>query len=417
MRERLNQTPAAVLTALVLGFSAFVHASVAANEPYLLSVSDRLAIRVIEWKASESVFTEWTALGGEYVIGADGKINVPMIGSVESAGKTSAELAAALGSAFQQALGLTVAPTASVEIAQYGPIYVSGDVATPGEYPFAPNLTVAKALALAGGERRGNEAGARGEREILTTAGTLEVLEDEFRRLLLRRARLDAELAGADAIVLPAELADLPGADAMLAAEQAIMDAQARQQEAQATSLTEEANLFANQVAAFEQKRGSTETQLVVAREQLARIEQLSDDGLALASRVASLQTNVADLESRLLDTQTAALQAQQDISEAERERARLADQRLSDISLERQTVEGEVAALALRIETQRGLVRDAVIQNGAGAVPGLQEPGYSYTILRDGAELQAEPGTPLQAGDVISARLNLPPLAGEATP
>ena len=380
-----------------------------AATPYMLGVSDKLTIKVVQWKAADSTFEEWTALGGEYVVGADGNVNFHMVGPTEGAGKTSAELAAALGGALQQTLGLNTAPTVTVEVAAYGPIYVSGDVGAPGEYPFAPNLTVVKALALAGGERRSAEAAARPEREILTTSGALDVLEDDYRRLLVRRARLDAELAGADQIAVPPELEGADDLEALLAAETAILEAQRRQAEAQSTSLTDQVALLSRQIDAFGQKESGTTEQLALAREQLDKITALSDDGLALVSRVASLQTNVADLESRLLDTQTTALQAQQDIAAAEREQARLADQRISDLSLERQTVDGQIAALQLKIATQQALVQEAALYTGV-AVPGDSAPSFSYVIVRDGVEVPAELTTPLEAGDVVVARLELAP-------
>lgn len=378
-----------------------------AAEPYVLGISDRLSIKVVQWKAADSAFEEWTALSGDYVIGADGRVNFPLAGATEGAGKTSADLAADIGEGLQQALGLAIPPTVSVEVAEYGPIYITGDVASPGEYAFAPNLTLVKALALAGGERRSAEASARPEREMLTTSGALQVLEDEYDRLLIRRARLDAELAGHSDIAVPPELEGAENVDSLIAAEKAILDAQKRQGDAQSTSLTDQIGLLTRQIEAFEQKQGSTQTQLVAAREQLDKITALSDDGLALASRVASLQTNVADLESRLLDTQTASLQAQQDIAAANREQARLTDQRISDLSLERQTVDGQIGALALKIATQRGLVQEAALYTGA-AVPGDAAPGYNYSIMRDGEEIAADLHTPLVAGDVVVARLVL---------
>jgi exopolysaccharide production protein ExoF len=380
-----------------------------AATPYMLGVSDKLTIKVVQWKAADSTFEEWTALGGDYVVGADGNVNFPMVGPTEGAGKTSAELASSLGGALKQTLGLSTAPTVTVEVSTYGPIYVSGDVGSPGEYPFAPNLTVVKALALAGGERRSAEAVARPEREILTVSGALDVLEDEHRRLLIRRARLDAELAGQEEIAVPPELEGAEDVEALLAAETAILSAQRRQAEAQSTSLTDQVSLLNSQITAFGQKAAGTESQLVTAREQLDRITTLSDDGLALASRVASLQTSVSDLESRLLDTQTTTLQAQQDIAAAEREQAQMTDQRLSDLSLERQTVDGQIAALQLKIATQQGLVQEAALYTGA-VVPGNSAPSYSYTIVRDGEEVAADLTTPLIAGDVILARLELAP-------
>ena len=380
-----------------------------AASPYLLGVSDKLNIKVVQWKAADSTFEEWTALGGEYIVGADGNVNFPMVGQTEGAGRTSADLAAALGGALQQTLGLSTAPTVTVEVAAYGPIYVSGDVGSPGEYPFAPNLTVVKALALAGGERRSAETASRPEKEILTTSGALDVLEDEHRRLLIRRARLDAELAGQDQITIPPELEGTDGLDPLIAAETAILSAQRRQAEAQSTSLADQVELLNSQIDAFGQKETGTEEQLVIARDQLDKITALSDDGLALASRVASLQTSVSDLESRLLDTQTTALQARQDIAAAEREQAQLTDQRISDLTLERQTVDGQIGALQLKIATQQGLVQEAALYTGV-AVPGNSAPSYSYVVVRNGEEIPADLNTPLEAGDVVVAKLELAP-------
>src|SRR5690606_21558704 len=64
-----------------------------AAPPSTLGVSDKLTIKVVQWKAAESTFEEWAALGGEYVVGADGNVNFPMVGPTEGAGKTSADLA------------------------------------------------------------------------------------------------------------------------------------------------------------------------------------------------------------------------------------------------------------------------------------------------------------------------------------
>ena len=378
-----------------------------AAEPYVLGVSDQLTIKVVQWKAADSTFEEWTALGGDYVVGADGLVNFPMIGPREGAGMTSADFATELGAALQQTLGLATAPTVSVEIAEYGPIYVSGDVAAPGEYRFAPELSVVKALALAGGERRSAEASARPDRDMLTTTGALHVLEDEYLRLQVRLARLDAQLAGQKQIAVPAALEGLPGLESLLAAERAILEAQDRQVAAQSSSLSDQVELLTAQIEAFEQKAASTEAQLAMAREQLETVTALSDDGLAVASRVASMQTNVADLEARLLDTQTAALQAQQDIAKANREQAQLTDERLADLSLERQTVDGQIGTLALKIATQQGLVQEAALYSGA-FIPGNGSPQYRYTIMRGGEEIEADLNTPVKAGDVVMARLHL---------
>lgn len=378
------------------------------NEPYQLSVADKITVKVVQWKAGAAQFEELTALGGEYLVGPDGSTAFPFIGATPSAGKSTEELAATIGAELQQALGLPTAPDVTVQMTAYGPIYVSGDVAAPGEYSFSPGLTVIKALSLAGGERRSADQGNRFERELLTTSGTLDVLRDEHLRLRVRLARLDAELAGAQSVTLPEDLADSEPAKALVGAEEAIMLARQRQVAAQTTSLDDEVALLNREIETFEQKRDAMQRQLEQAQEQLARITQLSDDGLALASRVTSLETTVADLEGRMLDIDTATLQARQDIASTERERSELGDVRISDLTLERQTVDGEIAAAAMKIANNEALFQETAVSAGVEVADTGEEPVYAYSIIRDGAETPAEMTTPVVAGDVIIARMSL---------
>jgi len=386
-------------------------------EPYRLSIADKVLVKVVQWKAATAEFEELTAIGGDYLVGPDGNTAFPFVGPTPSAGMTTAELAQSLGAGLQQALGLPTPPDVTVQVSAYGPIYVSGDVASPGEYSFSPGLTVIKALSLAGGQRlEADRSGGRYQRELLTTTGTLDVLRDEHLRLRVRLARLDAELAGSETVTLPEDLAGSDAAKALLSAEEAIMLSRQRQMAAQITSFDDEVALLNRQIETFEQKRDSMQRQLELAQEQLARINQLSDDGLALASRVTALETSVADLEGRLLDVDTATLQARQDIAAAERERSELGDVRISELTLERQTVDGQIAAAALKIANNEALFQETAVTSGvemAAERAGQAEPVYAYSIIRDGAEMPADMNTPVMAGDVIVARLNL--ITGEA--
>ena len=383
--------------------------AVQAADPYKLGVSDKIFVRVVEWKAAELVFEEWTALSGEYRVGPTGNTSFPFVGEVESAGKSTAELADTLSEGLRQSLGLVTAPEVSVEIAEFGPIYVTGDVQTPGEYPFSPGLNVIKALSLAGGERRAApDSTTRAAREVLNTSGALEVLQEEYKRLLARRARLDAELANGAEIGVPEELAGAEDAAGLVEAENAILLANSRQLVSQQTALEDQVALLNRELETFQQKRVTVEQQLAIAQEQLANVRNLADDGLAIASRVSSLETSVADLETRLLDIDTAILQAQQAIGDADRERARLTDMRVSDLTLERQEVDAKLADVALRLKTQQGLVNEAVAFSGMELSGEDEVETYSYTIIREGEELQADATTPVVAGDVVVARLQL---------
>ena len=134
---------------------------------------DKLHIRVVEWQTAEGAVRDWSTISGDYIVGPSGSISLPFIGEMPAAGKTTAEIAAAIGEGLQQKFGLPDRPEASVELAEFRPVFVSGDVQTPGKYPYDPQLTVLKAVSLAGGLRRSADAGLRIERDFINARGNL----------------------------------------------------------------------------------------------------------------------------------------------------------------------------------------------------------------------------------------------------
>ena len=105
---------------------------------YQLGSMDKLHIRVVEWQTAEGAVRDWPTISGDYIVGPSGSISLPFIGEMPAAGKTTAEIAAAIGDGLQQKFGLPDRPDASVELAEFRPVFVSGDVQTPGKYPYDP---------------------------------------------------------------------------------------------------------------------------------------------------------------------------------------------------------------------------------------------------------------------------------------
>jgi polysaccharide biosynthesis/export protein ExoF len=68
---------------------------------YQLGVQDKLRIRVVEWQTIEGTFREWDAVSGEYTVGASGSLSLPLVGDTPASGKTTAEIAAAIGETLQ----------------------------------------------------------------------------------------------------------------------------------------------------------------------------------------------------------------------------------------------------------------------------------------------------------------------------
>ena len=89
-------------------------------------------------------------LTGEFRVSDSGTIALPLIGIVHAAGLTPDSLATHVTAALVQG-NLYKAPSVSVEITGYRPIFVLGEVSKPGQYPYQPGMTMVAAAAIAGG--------------------------------------------------------------------------------------------------------------------------------------------------------------------------------------------------------------------------------------------------------------------------
>lgn len=106
---------------------------------YIIGAGDELNVKVVEQEE----------LTGRYKVSTDGTVSFPFLGAVIVAGLTPTQV--------QQAIANRLSPQflrdpyVAVEVAQFRPIFVLGEVQSPGSYPFIPHLTVEKAIAAAGG--------------------------------------------------------------------------------------------------------------------------------------------------------------------------------------------------------------------------------------------------------------------------
>lgn len=93
----------------------------------------------------EIVLLEDPAVGKEYKVGLDGKILLPLLGGVDAAGKTLNEFNRLLSSEFSR---FYVDPHVSVSLKKInrGVLFVSGEVAAPGEVEIEKGMTLAKLL-------------------------------------------------------------------------------------------------------------------------------------------------------------------------------------------------------------------------------------------------------------------------------
>ena len=107
---------------------------------YHLGPGDRVRVIVYGDKELSDVFS----------IGDDGVISLPLAGDVSASGLTADRLAQRIAGQLSKR-GMMQDPSVAVEVATYRPIFILGEVARPGQYPYEPDMTVIAAVSLAGG--------------------------------------------------------------------------------------------------------------------------------------------------------------------------------------------------------------------------------------------------------------------------
>lgn len=89
-------------------------------------------------------------LSGSFAVSDSGSISLPLVGSVRAVGLTSDQLATEIERRLKSA-GLYRDPKVAVQVTAYRPVFILGEVAKPGQYPYQPGMTVLTAAAVAGG--------------------------------------------------------------------------------------------------------------------------------------------------------------------------------------------------------------------------------------------------------------------------
>ncbi len=383
---------------------------IATADEYRLGSQDKLTIRVAEWQTVEGTFRDWSAVNGEYTVGPSGTLSVPFAGELPASGKTTSEIAAAIGQALQRKLALSDKPEASVEMAQYRPFYISGEVQNPGQFPYVPELTVLKAISVAGGIRRNADYGPQLGKDLVTAKGNFDISDDQRIRLLVKRARIDADMAGKASFEVPKEAEADPRLPAIVADEMTILTSDQKALKLKLEALSDLKGVLQSEIESLQKKIVNQQQQVDLAQQQLTSIGPLAQKGLIANARLLDSRQSVADLQGKILDYETAILTAKQAISKATQDAIDAQNTLSSNLATDRQQTEADLNEAALKVNMQKGLMAQASDPSMRSASDTDQQPSLLYALVRvvDGksSEISAKEDTPVLPGDVIKVKL-----------
>lgn len=281
----------------------------ASDARLVLGPGDRMKVSMMGMPSSDIVA----------VIELDGSLNLGWLGRFSAAGKSVSELTEVLRDAAKGKVIKRYSAEGDVslirvdrddvflEVAEYRPVVVSGDVAIPGELAFRPGLTARGAIARAGGARGAFVAGI-----VETAPAQIVRWQNDYDQAALDQAvaatrlwRLDSEIED-DPDMSPPRPDQVAVDEALLKdliAEQARIADINRQNDAAERDYLENALEKAHdRIAIMEQQREKAVELLEADEEEEKRIEQLLERGLTPATRMADIRRTTLLSATRLLD-------------------------------------------------------------------------------------------------------------------
>ena len=162
--------PRRVAAAALLVIASFLlpAASRAADvAAYKLGVGDKVRVTVYGEKD----------LSGDFDVNDQGEVTLPLIGAVRIAGKSVGDAETVITNAYGK--NYLVNPHVNLQVMNYRPFFILGEVKNPGSYPYVNGMTVVNAVALAGGYTpRANQKGIEVKRGSTPGGADATVSED-----------------------------------------------------------------------------------------------------------------------------------------------------------------------------------------------------------------------------------------------
>jgi polysaccharide export outer membrane protein len=117
-------------------------------------------------------------LSGKFEVDGNGNITLPLLGPLKAEGRTVAEVQQSVTGAYDKSF--LVNAKVSVQVLNYRPFYILGEIGKPGSYPYVSGLTMRQAVAIAGGfTRRARESPLRVIRSGQDSKETEDAMPDD----------------------------------------------------------------------------------------------------------------------------------------------------------------------------------------------------------------------------------------------
>jgi protein involved in polysaccharide export with SLBB domain len=220
-------------------------------------------------------------LTGDYLVADDGQILMPLVGGIEVSGLTLPDVQKRIASRLAD--GFLKEPIVGTRVAEHRPIFVVGDVKSPGSFPFRYGATVLGGIALAGGYGRIEMPGGDRTAEFLLADERVRSLETRLASLSVKAARLAAQRDGAGSFELPFAQPGIGEGEArqLVLSERQMFDSDRTALAKELETLAKQRPRIEADISATKEQLEAEKTQLEGIRDHIAGFKQLMESGYA----------------------------------------------------------------------------------------------------------------------------------------
>ena len=353
----------------------------------------------------------------------DGTIAIPEVGLIMVGGLTSAQLQTRMESILPskvfhmrlpdgQEQVIVIKPSdVTAVIAEYRPIYVTGDVLTPGQQAYRPLMTVRQAIAVSGGFSVLRSRAAQAGPDPIDLRRDYESLWGEYTKAYFHGARIRAELENKDSFdtQMPqgSPLPDSIGTAIAQAEGEALKIALGDYQQEQ--RFLDKAEKDAAAEVAVLAKRQEVEAEGVKADEEdLARVTKLYEAGNLTNNRLADVRRALLLSSSGALQTSVELMRTRHQQEDYARQREHGDNQRRIGLLTELKETDATLAELTSKLHAASQKLQPTGASTQPLPIAGETIRSQVTIIRKVGAEwrkLAVDEDAPVAPGDTVEVR------------
>lgn len=397
-----------------VGLLSILLAAFPAQASYVIHTGDVLEFAIIGMPETRQ----------RVIVDLEGEVSLALVGTIKASGLTMPDLRARVIEALStkslqqrtadgRDVAMPIAPQdVSFNVVEYRPVYLSGDVAKPGEQPFRPGMIARHAIAVAGGYDVARFRLANPFLEGPELRAQLEGLSAEYDRDQSTIWRIQSELnpgaRGAEAPVAPA-------AKVVMEIETDQLNARNSFYKEEKASLTRTIDQIGATLKVLSEQKKQEEEGVALDATDFERTQAQLQRGIGTVARVTDARRASLLSATRLLQTTVQIQQLEKQREDVKRQLQQLDDKRRMDLLQELQDANTRVTATRAKMQAvMEKMAYTGVLKSQATRASTAPPQIVVFRGNGDKREkLDVNEDEPLLPGDAVEITLKAEPWLG----